>query len=77
VGQRCLQINGDNLAFVGTAAVVRDIAAMADAYDGQGSLINYWGFSYGTVIGMYLSNRTSTANGEMGRTHIDGRFLPL
>ena len=59
VGQRCLQINGDNLEFVGTAAVVRDIAAMTDAYDGPGSPINYWGFSYGTVIGMYLVNSKS------------------
>ncbi len=72
MGQRCLQINGDNLAFVGTAAVVRDIAAMADAYDGQGSLINYWGFSYGTVIGMYLSNRTSTVKMVKWEGLIDG-----
>ncbi|KAF8335935.1 TAP-like protein-domain-containing protein [Cantharellus anzutake] len=69
VGQLCLQMNGDNLEFVGTAAVVRDIIAMADAYDGDGSLVYYWGFSYGTVIGAYLVNMFPD---RVGHVVIDG-----
>ncbi|KAF8335939.1 uncharacterized protein EI90DRAFT_3014525 [Cantharellus anzutake] len=69
VGQLCLQMNGDNLQFVGTAAVVRDIIAMADAYDGVGSPVYFWGFSYGTVIGAYLVNMFPD---RVGHIIIDG-----
>ncbi|KAF9516143.1 hypothetical protein BS47DRAFT_1292897 [Hydnum rufescens UP504] len=56
VGQKCWAENGDHLSYVGTAAVTRDIVAMHDIIEGPGSLINYWGYSYGTVIGNFLVN---------------------
>ncbi|KAF4501416.1 general amino acid permease [Fusarium agapanthi] len=40
--------------FRGTAFVARDIAAIATAL-GEGDRINYWGISYGTVLGQVLA----------------------
>jgi hypothetical protein len=47
-GQACLTRHGDSLKYVGTAATVRDMVAIADIVDGPDKPINYWGFSYGT-----------------------------
>ena len=55
-GRLCLERNGDMLKYVGTAATVRDMVAMADAFDGPGSPVNYYGISYGTVVGVWLMN---------------------
>ncbi|KAG8933403.1 hypothetical protein FRC02_011938 [Tulasnella sp. 418] len=52
--QRCVEKNQDNLKSVGTVAVVKDLVALADAIEGPGSPIRYWGFSYGTVIVSYM-----------------------
>lgn len=38
------------------AAAVRDMVAIADYLDGPDKPINYWGFSYGTIIGSYFIN---------------------
>ena len=46
MGQKCWELNGDILFYVGTAAVVRDIIGMTELLDGPGSLVNYWGFRY-------------------------------
>jgi hypothetical protein len=48
VGSTCYSENGDLLKYVGTAAVVRDMVAIADSLETPSKLINYWGFSYGT-----------------------------
>lgn len=56
LGERCTKMSGDNLKYVGTAAAVRDMVAMTDFLDGAGTPVNYWGFSYGTVIGAYFVN---------------------
>ncbi|KAI0743631.1 TAP-like protein-domain-containing protein [Daedaleopsis nitida] len=51
----CLQsAQGGTLQYVGTAANARDLAALADALDGPGSPVNYWGISYGTLLGAWL-----------------------
>lgn len=42
------------LPYMGTAASVRDLAAMTDAFDGLGSPINFWGIGHGSLIGSYL-----------------------
>ena len=55
-GRRCVERNGDMLKYVGTAATVRDMVAIADALDGPGSLVNYYGDSYGTLIGNVFLN---------------------
>ncbi|KAI0669575.1 hypothetical protein C8Q78DRAFT_1040904 [Trametes maxima] len=52
----CLQKQDTNtLRYMGTAATVRDLVAMADAFDGPGSPIIFWGMSYGARIGSYLT----------------------
>ncbi|KII86940.1 hypothetical protein PLICRDRAFT_274828 [Plicaturopsis crispa FD-325 SS-3] len=66
---RCNTVSGDVLPFVGTAANARDVASMADAIDGAGSEINYWGFSYGTILGQYIM---ALFPDRLGRTIIDG-----
>lgn len=56
LGQRCEKLSGKNLTYVGSAAAVRDMVAMTDVLDGPGALVNFWGFSYGTIIGAYFVN---------------------
>ncbi|KAF8594742.1 hypothetical protein BDV93DRAFT_529113 [Ceratobasidium sp. AG-I] len=47
---------GADLNYMGTASVVRDIAFMTDLLDGHGANINYWGGSYGSILGATLFN---------------------
>lgn len=55
LGQRCMNhSDGSILQYIGTAATVRDMVAMAHALDGPGGLINYWGQSYGTLLGAWF-----------------------
>ncbi|KAG8701909.1 hypothetical protein FRC09_005064, partial [Ceratobasidium sp. 395] len=54
LGQKCLQYSPDTFQYVGTAATVRDMVALHDLLEGPDKPIDYWGFSYGTVIGIYL-----------------------
>ena len=57
------------LKYLGTAATVRDMVAMADAFDGPGAPVNYYGLSYGTVIGSWFVNSTSILeNGGTGNS---------
>lgn len=46
------------LRYMGTAATVRDLVAMADTFDGAGSPINFWGMHHGSLIGSYLVKST-------------------
>ena len=54
LSQKCLDINGDNLKYVGATATARDLAALSDAIDGPGNPVNYIGLSYGTVLGEHF-----------------------
>ena len=54
--QRCVEKNGDMLKYLGTSATVRDMVAMADAFDGPGAPVNYYGISYGTFLGDVFMN---------------------
>ena len=57
LAQRCLTSPvGKYLQYVGTAATVRDMVALADVIDGPGKPINFYGISYGTVIGSWFMN---------------------
>ncbi|KAG8938528.1 hypothetical protein FRC03_007132 [Tulasnella sp. 419] len=67
--QSCVDKNQENLKYVGTIATVRDLVALADAIEGPGSLIRYWGFSYGTIIGSYLLDLFPD---RIGRVVLDG-----
>ncbi|KAI0769273.1 hypothetical protein BD413DRAFT_557118 [Trametes elegans] len=40
----------------GTAAILPDIIALSDAIDGSGAPVNFWGMSYGTLLGSWLIN---------------------
>ena len=52
----CIERSGDALKHVGTATVVRDLVRLYDELEGDDTPINFWGFSYGTVVGSYLVN---------------------
>jgi hypothetical protein len=56
-GKRCQQGPvGNYLQYIGTSSTVRDLVSLADAIVGPGKPIDYWGFSYGTVIGANFLN---------------------
>ncbi|KAI1785748.1 alpha/beta-hydrolase [Ganoderma leucocontextum] len=57
LGDLCLSgPNATTLGYIGTAATVRDLVGLADAVVGQNSTINYWGLSYGTLVGAWFIN---------------------
>ncbi|KAF8586191.1 alpha/beta-hydrolase [Ramaria rubella] len=68
-GQKCLESDGDFLPFMGTTSVVRDLVSLADCFAGPNTTINYWGVSYGTVIGNYFVNMFPE---RVGRVILDG-----
>ena len=56
-GQRCAAgKNGDTLQYIGTAATARDLVALADYLEPGVQEINYWGVSYGTMLGITFVN---------------------
>ena len=62
-GQRCRNGPvGKLLQFVGTSSTVRDLASLGDSIVGKDKPIDYWGFSYGTVIGINFLNSESCIN---------------
>ncbi|KAI0752659.1 TAP-like protein-domain-containing protein [Daedaleopsis nitida] len=65
----CGQNMGDQLRYMGTTTVVRDIDYITTLLDGKDALINFYGLSYGTVIGQYLVNMLPD---RVGRVVIDG-----
>ncbi|KAI5479380.1 hypothetical protein MNV49_003714 [Pseudohyphozyma bogoriensis] len=71
LGQKCLDETGDELAYVGTLNAVReDMNFLSEAITGPGTPLNYWGVSYGTVIGQYLA--VALPPERLGRIVIDG-----
>ncbi|KZO93671.1 alpha/beta-hydrolase [Calocera viscosa TUFC12733] len=69
----CVERSGaENLRFVGTSTVVRDLELLATTLEGD-KPINYWGFSYGTVVGSYFTNMFPD---RVGRVVIDGVVNP-
>ena len=51
--------SGPYLKYIGTSSTIRDLVSLGDAIVGPGEPIDFWGFSYGTVIGFYLINSES------------------
>lgn len=67
---QCAERSGDFLDFVGTQAVVHDIDHMSKLIDGPHARVNFWGLSYGTIIGQYLV--AILPPDRIGRVIIDG-----
>ncbi|KAI0350509.1 hypothetical protein OH77DRAFT_1430975 [Trametes cingulata] len=75
LGQRCLNHSeGQTLPYVGTAATARDLVALADAIEGPGSPVNYWGISYGTLLGSWFINMFPE---RVGHVILDGVVDPV
>ncbi|KAG9092827.1 hypothetical protein FS749_015411 [Ceratobasidium sp. UAMH 11750] len=73
LGQKCLAYSPDTFQYVGSAATVRDLVALHDYMEGTDKPIDYWGFSYGTIIGIYFVNMFPN---RVGRVVIDGVVDP-
>ena len=57
LGRKCLEHEGGKfLKYVGSAATARDMITIVDTIEGEGSLVNYVGISYGTIIGSWFIN---------------------
>ncbi|KAI0672369.1 TAP-like protein-domain-containing protein [Trametes maxima] len=65
----CAHTMGDQLKYMGTSTVARDIAFITSLLEGDDAPINFYGLSYGTVIGQYLVNMFPD---RVGRVVIDG-----
>lgn len=65
--------DSEDLVHMSTATVVRDLDYMATVLDGADAPINYFGVSYGTLIGSYLVNMFPK---RVGRVAIDGVINP-
>ncbi|KAF7290832.1 hypothetical protein MIND_01324400 [Mycena indigotica] len=72
--QVCAETMGDELKYMGTANVVRDMDFMTQIFDGKGAKINYWGASYGSILGAYLVNMLPH---RVGYVVIDGIADPV
>ncbi|KAK0207119.1 hypothetical protein DFS33DRAFT_1382196 [Desarmillaria ectypa] len=72
--ESCGKHIGDELRYMGTATVVRDMDFMSEVFDGEGAKINYWGGSYGSILGAYLVNMLPN---RIGYSVIDGIADPI
>ncbi|KAJ7722011.1 hypothetical protein B0H16DRAFT_1431558 [Mycena metata] len=70
----CGKNMGDELKYMGTATVVRDLDFMSKIFDGEDAKINYWGASYGSILGSYLVNMLPD---RVGYVVIDGIVDPV
>jgi len=59
---------GPYLKYVGTSSTVRDLVSLGDAIVGVGEPIDYWGVSYGTVLGFNFINSKLPRHSNRPRT---------
>ncbi|KAG9124219.1 hypothetical protein FRC07_012368 [Ceratobasidium sp. 392] len=74
LGQKCLEHSRDTLKYVGTVATVKDMIALHDALGIEDKAINFWGLSYGTIIGVHFINKYPE---RVGRVVLDGVLDPI
>ncbi|EPQ50268.1 hypothetical protein GLOTRDRAFT_123620 [Gloeophyllum trabeum ATCC 11539] len=74
LSKHCAERVGDAMAYMGTEFVVRDIDAMSRIIEGEDKRVNYWGFSYGTILGQYLIKILPPS--RLGKIMIDGVVNP-
>ena len=48
--------SGPYLKYIGSSSTVRDLVSLGDAIVGQGELIDFWGISYGSLLGFSFVN---------------------
>ncbi|KIJ55466.1 hypothetical protein M422DRAFT_24041 [Sphaerobolus stellatus SS14] len=70
----CNETLGETLKYMGTSTVSRDIDFITTVLEGEYALINFVGFSYGTVVGAYVVNMFPD---RIGRVVIDGVVDPV
>ncbi|QRV91985.1 Abhydrolase domain-containing protein [Ceratobasidium sp. AG-Ba] len=76
LGQKYQEYSPNTFRYIGTAAVARDKVVMHDYLEGPDKPINFWGISYGSVLGIYLANSVSVFPDRVGRVVIDGVLGP-
>ncbi|KAG9119699.1 hypothetical protein FRC07_005140 [Ceratobasidium sp. 392] len=74
LGERCVAYSPDTFQYVGSAAAVRDMVAIHDILEGPEKPVDYWGLSYGTIIGVYFVNMFPD---RVGRVVLDGVVDPV
>ncbi|KAG9105175.1 hypothetical protein FRC07_009539 [Ceratobasidium sp. 392] len=74
LGKKCVEYSPDTFQYVGSAAAVRDMVAIHDILEGPDKPVDYWGFSYGSVIGIYFVNMFPD---RVGRVVLDGVVDPV
>ncbi|KAL1709294.1 Alpha/Beta hydrolase protein [Schizophyllum commune] len=75
LGEKCAASESSaTLPYLGTAAAARDMAALADYLDPGVQEINYWGFSYGSMLGFVFVNMFPD---RVGHVVLDGCMNPL
>ncbi|KZO93669.1 alpha/beta-hydrolase [Calocera viscosa TUFC12733] len=71
----CVNRTGrEALSHVGTSTVVRDLERLSSVLEGESTAVNFWGFSYGTIVGSYFVNIFPE---RVGRVAIDGVVDPV
>lgn len=72
--QKCNETLGDSGKYMGTAATARDAKRISDlTYEQAGKeagLINYMGYSYGTLLGMTMATMFPD---KVGRFYLEGK----
>ncbi|TFK45299.1 hypothetical protein OE88DRAFT_1640078 [Heliocybe sulcata] len=74
LSSHCAERVGDYMAYFGTEFVARDIDELSKIIEGEDKRVNYWGFSYGTILGQYLIKVLPPS--RLGKVIIDGVVNP-
>ena len=54
VADTCAQDNAEFGQYISSVSTAKDVISIVDAL-GEGGLLRYWGWSYGTALGMYIA----------------------